>query len=298
MRCFFGLILLCMCSIFPIFASQNQVVVITGASRGVGLASAECLAKQGFTVYGTVRHSSKVPYSTKNLHFLPVDLMNENSIQAAVQTILENEGHIDILINNAGYAVVGPIETLTSQEIHDQMEINFFAPIRFTQAVLPSMRDRKSGHIINISSTNAINTPPFGSMYAASKAALESFSESLYVEVKPFNISVSIVEPGLLKTHFSLFMGTKELANNPYQTIVDSIRNSLIERLAHPENLPQSQSAQEIAYFLLGIIQDPHPKLRYQTSEAAKIDVSKKLLDLSGDLYLQEVQKFPEAEGN
>lgn len=296
MHYFLGLMLFCLCQIFPISASQNQVVLITGASRGVGLASAEYLAKQGFTVYGTIRPTSQAPNSTDNLHFLSVDLMDENSIQMAVQTILEREGCVDILINNAGYAVAGPVETLSSQEILNQMEINFFAPVRFTQAVLPIMRSRKVGHIINISSTNAINTPPFGSMYAASKAALESFSESLYVEIKPYNISVSIVEPGLLTTHFSILMGTKEVPNNPYQTIVDSIRNSLIERLAHPENLSPSQSPQEIAHFLLGIIQDPHPKLRYQTSEAARKDVSKKLLDLSGDLYIQEVQKSSETQ--
>lgn len=291
MRCFFLLVFLF--QVCQALAVQSRVVVITGASRGVGLASAKYFAGQGLTVYGTTSHTNKTSVCAKNLHFIPVDLMDEKSIQAAVQTILEREGHIDVLINNAGYAVVGPTELITNQEMKNQMEINFFAPIRFIQAVLPSMRNRKSGHIINISSTNAVNTPPFGGMYAASKAALESFSESLCIEIQPFNISVSIVQPGLLTTRFSILMGTKEIPNNPYQTVVDTIKNSLTERSAHPENLTPSQSPQEIAEFLFNIMQDPHPKLRYQTSEDATIDVSKKLLDTTGDLYLQAFSENP-----
>src|SRR5690606_15499605 len=117
-----------------------------GASRGVGLAIAELLVEKDFIVYGTVRGST--PKTEKNIHFITVDLTDERSIQKAVQTILDKEGHIDVLINNAGYALVGPVEMLAEKEMHDQMEINFFAPIRFMQAVLPKMRERKSGHII------------------------------------------------------------------------------------------------------------------------------------------------------
>ncbi len=146
------------------------------------------------------------PTTKQDIHFLTVDLLDQNSIHKAVETILNQENHIDVLINNAGYALVGPVESLTEEEIQDQMEVNFFAPIRLIQAVLPSMRNQKSGHIINISSPNAFQTPPFGSMYAASKAALESLSESLCIEVEPYGISVSIVEPGLIQTHFSLPM--------------------------------------------------------------------------------------------
>lgn len=286
MQRFFILFALCF---LPLNAAQNRVVLITGASRGVGLATAQHLAENGFTVYGTIRNK---PPTDGTIHFLPVDLTDETSIQSAIATILEKEGHIDVLINNAGYAIVGPVESLTNQEIHDQMEVNFYAPIRLIQAVLPSMRKQQRGHIINISSINAIYTPPFGSLYAASKAALESFSESLCVEVKPYNIAVSIVEPGLLSTQFSILMGTKEIPDNPYQNTIDAIKTSLEERMAHPEHLSPSQSADEIAAFLLAVIDDPHPKLRYQTSEAAKNEVSKKLLDLTGELYVQEMEQY------
>lgn len=289
MQKFFILMVLGLFQVFAMYAGQNRVVIVTGASRGVGLATAQHLAANGFTVYGTTREANKsVLPIEENLHFLSVDLTDETSIQTAVQTIFEREGRIDVLINNAGYALAGPVELLTNEEMQDQMEVNFFAPIRVIQAVLPCMRNQRSGHIINISSINAINTASFGSMYSASKAALESLSESLCVEVRPYDIAVSIIEPGFLRTEFSVVMGTKEIANNPYQDVVDEIENSLEERLAYVETLPSSQSPQEIAEFLFDVIQDPHPKLRYQTSESAKQDVSKKLLDLTGDLYLQE----------
>lgn len=295
MRKLFVLVVLALMTAVPLSAEQNKVAIITGASRGVGLATAELLAKNGFIVYGTVRSAPPKP-SLDHLHFLQVDLLDESSILQTVQHILKKEKHIDILINNAGYAVVGPLEVLTEEEIHHQMEVNFFAPLRFMQAVLPAMRSQKSGHIMNISSVNAFATPPFAGMYAASKAALESVSESLCVEVQPFNISVSIVEPGFIQTHFIAPMGTKEIPNNPYKATTERIEAELQERFAHPERLSPSQTPQEVAEFLLEILRAPHPKLRYQTSEDAKQWVSKKLIDLTGDLYLNQVREIANAE--
>jgi short-subunit dehydrogenase len=280
---------------FSLHAEESKVAVISGASRGVGLAIAELLVEKDFVVYGTVRGST--PKTEKNIHFITVDLADERSIQKSVQTILDKEGHIDVLINNAGYALVGPVEMLAEKEMHDQMEINFFAPIRFMQAVLPKMRERKSGHIINMSSVNAFATPPLGGMYAASKAALESVSESLCLEVQPYNIFVSVVEPGFIQTQFSLSMGTKKIPDNPYQSITDGLGTAIEERIAHPELLSPSQTPQQIAECLLSIIEDPRPKLRYQTSEHAKQLVSKKLVDLSGDMYLELIKELSEDQG-
>jgi len=290
-KLFITIAMLCLCSVN---AGSSKVVLITGTSKGVGFETAELLAKNGFTVYGTIRNFP--PKTIEKIHFLQVDLLSEHSIEKAVETILNKEGHIDILINNAGYALVGPVESLTEKEMHEQMEVNFFAPIRFIQAVLPGMRNQKAGHIINISSPNAFSTPPFGSMYAASKAALESLSESLCIEVQPYNISVSIVEPGLIQSHFALPMGSRKILDNPYQAVIDGIQADIQERLAHPELLSPSQTPKEIGEFLLHVIQDDHPKLRYQTSADAKNLVSPKLLDLTGDIYLEEVRKFSEAK--
>lgn len=270
-------------------AKENKVALITGASKGVGLATAKLLAENGFTVYGTTRQipSAEDP----QIHFLSVDLQDACSIRSAVQILLEKEGHIDVLINNAGYGLVGPVELLTEQEMHQQMNINFFAPIHFIQAALPSMREQKSGHIINISSINAFLTPPFGSLYAASKAALESLSESLSVELLPYGISVSIVEPGLIRTHFALPIGSRELLGNPYRDILERLHKEIEERLANPEILSPSQSPEEVAQEIFKVVQAPHPKLRYQTSPSAQLLVSKKLLDLNGDLYLEELRR-------
>ncbi len=279
-----------------VHAEQKKIALITGASRGVGFETANILIENGFTVYGTIRTSP--PKIKQAIHFLQVDYGSEYSIKNAIQTILNKEGRIDILINNAGYALAGPVESLTEKEMHEQMEVNFFAPIRFIQAVLPGMRSQKAGHIINISSSNAFATPPFGSMYAASKSALESLSESLSIEVQPYNISVSIVEPDLIQTHFAILMGTKEIPNNPYQTMIDGMHTEIQARLANPKLLSPSQTPQEVAEFLYHVIQDPHPKLRYQTCESAKQCVSKKLLDLTGDIYLEEVRKFSETQEN
>lgn len=274
------------------YAEQSRVVVITGASRGLGLATAKCLSENGFTVYGTTR--TPPAQSLENIHFLQVDMQDGNSIKQAIETVLDKEGHVDVLINNAGYAVVGPVESLTDEEMHEQMEVNFFAPIKFIQAVLPAMRKAQSGHIINISSVNAFQTPPFGSLYAASKSALESLSESLAIEVQPHNIAVSIVEPGLIQTRFALPVGTREIPNNPYKAITDQIAKDLEERFAHPELLSPSQTGKEVAEFLLSIIQDPHSKLRYQTSDDAREMVAKKLIDLTGDLFLEDCLKVSE----
>jgi len=273
-----AIILLCFLSIH---GEEKRVVLITGASKGVGLATLEYLDQRGFIVYGTTRQASFA-----NEKMLQVDLCDENSIERAVGKILAKEGRIDVLINNAGYALVGPVESFTQDELKEQMEINFYAPIRMIQAVLPAMRHQKSGHIINISSVNAYSTPPFGGLYAASKAALESLSESLSIEVKPLYIFVSLVEPGLIQTGFSLPMGTKEIPNNPYKEVMEKIQAEIEERVAAPEKLTPSQSAVEIAEFLFSIIQDPHPKLRYQTSVDAQEEVSKKLRDLTGEIYL------------
>ena len=271
-------------------AHENKVVLITGSSRGLGLAAARRLTAEGFTVYGVARSA---PLSgDESFYFAELDLLDSGALQAFVHGVIEKEGRIDVLINNAGYALVGPVESLSRQEIQDQMEVNFLAPIQLIQEVLPSMRKQKSGHIINISSTNAFQTPPFGSIYSASKAALENLSEALAVELQPYGISVSIVEPGFIQTHFALPIGTRNVPDNPYQKILSDMSSAIQERLAHPENLSPSQTPEEVADFLFHVIQDPSPKLRYQTSDAAREDVSQKLLDLTGDLYLEEMRKF------
>jgi short-subunit dehydrogenase len=264
--------------------ANNQVVLITGASKGVGLATAKLLKDKGYKVYGTSRHEVNVLLD--EISFLKVDLKDTNSINEAINWIIKKEGKIDVLINNAGYAIVGPLETLSEKEIFDQIDINFLAPIRCIQACLPYMRQQNEGRIINISSVNAYSTPIYGSIYAASKAALESVSESLYLEVKANNIKVSIIEPGLLKTNFSILMGTKNPKFSNYGLIQAQLKNELCKRSEDPLYLQGGQSAEEVATFIYRVLNEKDPMLRYQTSDAAKIEVSKKLKDITGMIFL------------
>lgn len=268
---------------------KGKVVFITGASRGVGLAAAERLARDGFHVYAGVRNLNNLT-PQKNLHFELLDILDSTAIQSVVQKIIQKEGSLDILINNAGFALGGPVECLSMEEIKEQMDVNFFSVIRMCQAILPQMRKQKAGRIINISSEQGVYGLPYGSLYTASKAALESLSEALSIEVLPWNIKVSIVEPGLLKTRFSIKMGSRTVIGNPYQKIVDIIQHSLDERNAHPELLPSGQSPEEIAQFLQKVIEDPQPQLRYQTSKSAEDTVAECIKDVSGKEYLERMK--------
>lgn len=270
--------------------AEAKVVLITGASRGVGLATAEYLAQKGYHVYAGVRNTAEL-LPRESISFERLDVTDLSTIQSVVRKIIQQEGRLDILINNAAYALAGPVESQSMEEMEQQMDVNFFGVIRMCQEVLPQMRKQKSGHIINISSEQGVYGLPYGSLYAASKAALESMSEALSIELLPWNIHVSIVEPGLITTNFSIRMGSRQVEDNPYQKIIDAIKISLCEREAHPENLFPSQTPQEIAEFLCQVIEDETPQLRYQTSEACREMVSMKLLDLSGQEYTVKMQK-------
>lgn len=179
--------------------STGKVVLVTGASSGIGRAAAEMLAERGFRVFGTSRRPAARETSSR-VQMLPLDVRSEESARACVDTVLQEAGRIDVLVNNAGHSLAGALEETTMEQAKDLFETNFFGAVRMVQAVLPAMRRQRSGQIINMSSLAGLVPAPFMGIYNASKFALEGYSESLRHELQPLNIRVSLVEPGFIKT--------------------------------------------------------------------------------------------------
>ena len=177
----------------------QKVVLVTGASSGAGQATARLLAQRGYRVFGTSR-SPAGGEVTPGLEMLSLDVRADASVAACIDAVSSRAGRLDVLVNNAGYELAGALEELSLEEARSQFETNFFGVVRMVKAVLPLMRQQKEGWIINVSSLSGISPIPFMGMYSASKFAVEGYTEVLRQELKPFNIHVSQIEPGFLKT--------------------------------------------------------------------------------------------------
>ena len=253
-------------------SSDNQralVAVVTGSSSGIGLATSLALARNGYLTYATMRNLAKRDsiQSVADKQHLPIrivqlDVTDENSIKKAVQSILSEAGRIDLLVNNAGYALTGAFEEIGIDEIEAQYETNVFGVIRVTQAVLPIMRKRGSGMIINISSGAGRIGYPGGSAYVSSKFALEGLSESMAFEVEQFGIKTVLVEPGFIRTNFAENIVTAKKAqdpNSPYsQTMMQMKSSSHRRRMI--ENAPD---ADLVASVIVEAATAKEPNLRY-----------------------------------
>jgi len=177
-----------------------QTVLVTGATSGIGLIIASQLTKSGYKVYGTSRRPEE--YS-KSLPFelLKLDITSEASVQHCIDTVLSQSNRIDVLINNAGIGICGSAEETSIEQAYRQVETNFWGAVKITRAVLPVMRQQQFGKIITVSSLAGLIGVPFQSYYSASKHAVEGFFKSLRMEVSPFNIQISLIEPGFFKTN-------------------------------------------------------------------------------------------------
>ncbi|MDO4728162.1 MAG: SDR family oxidoreductase [Bacteroidota bacterium] len=180
---------------------SKKVVLITGASSGIGKSIAEYLLDKGYKVYGTSRNPSKYPQSKVNL--LSLDVNNIHTIQSVVNDIVRLEGRIDVLINNAGVGIVGAIEETPIDQMKHNFDTNFFGPVQMIQQVLPSMRKNKSGLIINITSIAGYMGLPYRGIYSASKGALELLTEALRMEVDQFGVTVTNIAPGDFATNIA-----------------------------------------------------------------------------------------------
>jgi NAD(P)-dependent dehydrogenase (short-subunit alcohol dehydrogenase family) len=180
---------------------SSKTAIVTGASSGIGEATAERLAKAGYTVYGTSRRGVRA--GTQPFHMLPLDVTSDASVEAAVGEVIRLEGRIDLLVNNAGFGVApAGAEESSIEQARSIFETNFFGLIRMTRAVVPHMRRQGRGRIINIGSVLGLLPMPYGALYAATKHAVEGYSESLDHELRTRGIRVSVIEPAYTKTQF------------------------------------------------------------------------------------------------
>src|SRR2546422_6503660 len=175
---------------------MSQTVLVTGASSGIGQATAQLLAERGHRVFGTTRKPGAAQAS--GFTMVGLDVRSDDSVRGCVDQVLSQAGRLDVLVNNAGYTLMGAAEETSVAEAKAQFETNFFGVVRMVNAVLPGMRAAGAGKIINISSLAGNTAIPFSAFYSATKFALEGYSESLWYEVSPFGISVSLVEPGFV----------------------------------------------------------------------------------------------------
>lgn len=242
--------------------SQERVALVTGASRGIGREVARLLAGNGLVVFGTSRTPSKVG-PLDGVEMLSLEARSDDSAAACIDAVVSRAGRIDALINNAGYALSGPVEAATLEEAKDQFETNFWGVVRMVNAVLPGMRERKAGRIINLSSLAGLVPIPFFGFYSASKFALEGYSEALHHELRPLGIQVSLIEPGFLRTSLTReanFPQSRLRAYEPWQ----GKALSAVER--YVSAAPDASLAAEAVW---RILEAKSPRLRYRVGKEA-----------------------------
>ncbi len=262
--------------------SDQKVVLITGASSGVGQSTARLLSQHGYRVVGTSRN----PVSAEpipSVEMLALDVRADDSVRGCVDAVFSRAGRLDVLINNAGYELAGALEELSAEEARDQFEANFFGVVRMVNAVLPYMRQQARGHIINVSSLSGLSAIPFLGIYSASKFALEGYTEALRHEVKPFNIQVALTEAGFLRTPM---MHHRQVAANRL-THYDLWRERALKAIRASEE--KGPGPELVAQTLFQIVSSPTPRLRHLIGRQAK-SIARLRRFLPAGLYEQGVR--------
>lgn len=240
---------------------EGKVVLITGASSGMGKATAALLIASGFKVYGAARRIELMDDLKKTgVKIIQMDITDDFAIQSGVEEIINREGRLDILINNAGFGLFGSVEDVAMHEARYQMEVNLFGLARLTQLVLPHMRKQKSGLIVNVTSTGGKLASPLGAWYHASKYAVEALSDSLRMEVRQFGINVVVIEPGAVKSEWgdiAMESLRKISAGKAYSILAEKIAG-MSQKLK-----PKNEDPEVIAKLILKAISTKNPKTRY-----------------------------------
>jgi len=279
-----------------------KIVLTTGCSSGIGLATAVLLGSRPnkYKVYATMRDPSKAGDLMKaakslgaEVTVLPLDVSKEDSIDRCTKEIFAKEGRIDVLINNAGFTFAKPLEFTSMSEFHEIFDTNLFGVVAMCKAVVPGMRERKSGHILNISSFGGLIGQPFNDAYCAAKFAVVGLTESMYTTLPPLGVKVTLVCPGAVTTPFVAKATSNMLQsddNNPYSGLQNAYMGSMkaIFAGAAASGIKSSQTPEEIAGVLMSILETEKPKPMYLTSEYISKSACLKLKDPTGETVAKE----------
>ncbi len=250
---------------------MKKVILITGASSGMGKESAKVLIRQGHTVYTVARRMDQMQdLEVLGGHPIQMDVTKEGDIQNVVDTIIQKEGKIDVLWNNAGYGLYGSIEDVPLDEARKQMEVNVFGMAAMTQKVVPYMRKANSGTIINTSSMGGKMYFPMGAWYHASKHAVEGLSDCLRLELKPFNIKVVVLEPGFIATEFGSVL-LDNFAKIPKDSAYKNMMDKIAKGTADAAKGNGSSKPSVIADAIVKIVSSNNPKTRYKVGKFSKM---------------------------
>lgn len=273
---------------------MKKVVIVTGASSGIGKATALQLINEGHTVYGAARRTENMnELVSVGGKAIEMDITRHDQVHAEIQKIIETEGRIDVLVNNAGYAVYGPVEEVSCEKARQQFEVNLFGLAEITKAVLPAMRRQKNGTIVNVSSIGGRVYGPLAAWYHASKFGLEGWSHALRLEVSQFGINVVIIEPGVIKTGFTEAMDHKlgENTSSPYK----ELEHIVVKMVENTNKHGQYSEPSVIANTISKAISSNNPKTIYVAGKMAKQTLlARKLLSDKGfdKMFLRMIRNY------
>jgi NAD(P)-dependent dehydrogenase (short-subunit alcohol dehydrogenase family) len=261
---------------------DKKVVFITGASSGIGRATALLLAKHNYTVYGAARRLDRLKeLEPQGVKPLVLDVTDEISVVNSINEVIKNEGRIDVLINNAGYGEYGAVEDVSMENARKQLDVNLFGLARITQLVIPHMRKQKSGKIVNVTSIGGKMATPMGGWYHASKFAVEGLSDSLRLEVRQFGIDVILIEPGGIKTEWAGIANDTMMKASGHSAYSHFAEASPFAKVASKATALDDKAPEPtvIAALIKKAIEAGRPKARYVKGFLAKpILFAKKLL--------------------
>jgi short-subunit dehydrogenase len=271
---------------------MTKIAVVTGSSSGIGYETSLLLARNQYTTYASMRNLKKSDEllkiaSNENipLKVIQLDVNDDRSVSSAIDSIVKENGRIDVLVNNAGFDLFGSLEELTIEEIKGQFETNFFGTARVTKSVIPTMRKQGSGIIINVSSIGGrIGLVPCNTMYHASKFALEGFTESLRHELTEFNIDVILIEPGAIRSNFAENIRTAknyDSNNSPYAKTIQKVFEGFEPMLAN------ASAPKEVAQVILNAANSSSPNIRYTVGKDAE-----SILKARAELSDRELEKW------